>query len=156
MKKTLLSLATLLTAGLLSMAADCTGSNVEACTADADCETAGDICDLTDPDAGVCIAAECTAGEDCALSAATTEFVCPIGKGGAGCAEDFAACNPDGAVEVVDSLGTSYCGVEEDAANDFACVADANGVAITVEAAAGGTVTICVDAAGSCDAGVCG
>lgn len=153
MKKTLLSLATLATAGLLSMAADCSGTNVTACTIDDDC-AADQICVIADGETeGACENAECLENEDCALAAATTEFVCPFGKGGAACDVDFDACNPEGGVAVVDSLGTQYCGFSPSA--DFSC-ADADGVEAVVEADAGGTVTICVDAAGSCTDGQCG
>jgi hypothetical protein len=155
MKKTLLSLATLVTAGILSMAADCSGTNITPCVDDTECAD-GQICDLTDPEAGVCVDAQCTENEDCALGAATSDFVCPVDSGGADCADDVTGC-AEGAVEVVDTLGTSFCGVEEDEANGFDCeAADVGGVAITVEAAAGGSVTICVDAAGTCEAGQCG
>jgi hypothetical protein len=156
MKKTLLSLATLVTAGLLSMAADCSGSNVTTCTDDTACAD-GEICVIADGETeGACELAQCTANEDCALADATSDFLCPIDKGGAGCADDVNGC-ADGAVEVVDTLGTSFCGVEEDEANDFDCEdPEIGGVAIDVEAAAGGTVTICVDAAGTCTDGQCG
>lgn len=152
MKKTLLSLATLVTAGLLSMAADCSGTNVESCTVDEDCTDAAQICDT---EAGQCVDAQCTENEDCALAGSTSAALCPINKTGATCNEDVAGCG-EGAVEVVDSLGTSYCAVEpEDGV--FDCAADlTNGAEATVEAAAGGTVTVCVDSDDACTAGQCG
>jgi hypothetical protein len=154
MKKTAYSLFTLVAAGVLSMAADCSGTNIASCTLDSDCGT-DQICDIAAGETdGVCVNAECTENEDCALSAATSEFVCPINRGGNNCATTVTGCT-DGAVEVVDTLGTSYCGVEEDEANDFDCEEN-NGVAITVEQASGGSATICVDAAGTCTDGQCG
>jgi hypothetical protein len=155
MKKTAYSLFTLVAAGVLSMAADCSGTNIASCTLDSDCG-ADQICDIAAGETdGVCVNAECTENEDCALSAATSDFVCPINRGGNNCATTVTGCS-DGAVEVVDTLGTSFCGVEEDEANDYDCEAAAvGGVAITVEKASGGSATICVDAAGTCTDGQC-
>lgn len=155
MKKTLLSLATLATAGLLSMAADCSGSNVTPCAADTDC-AADQICDIADGETeGACVNAECTENEDCSmLQSDSNQFICPFGKGGDNCATDFDACN-EGVTAVVDSLGVQYCALEEDEPNDFDCETE-GGVAIDVEAVAGGTVTICADAAGTCTDGQCG
>jgi hypothetical protein len=155
MKKTAFSLLTLIAAGILSMAADCSGTNVTACTADSDCAS-DQFCDIPAGDTeGACINAECTENEDCGLAAATSDFVCPINKGGSDCGETVTGC-ADGAVEVVDTLGTSFCGVEEDEANDYDCeAADVGGVAITVEKASGGSATICVDEAGTCADGQC-
>jgi hypothetical protein len=155
MKKTLLSLATLVTAGLLSMAADCSGSNITKCAADTDCAD-GQICDIADGETeGACVNAECTENQDCALAGSSSEALCPINRGGTNCAETVSGC-AEGAVEVVDSLGTRYCGVEPDASIDFACSDIPNGAEARVEAAAGGTVTICVDSNATCDAGQCG
>jgi hypothetical protein len=153
MKKTLLSLATLVTAGILSMAADCSGTNITSCADDTECAE-GQICDLTDPEAGVCVDAQCTENEDCALAGSSSEALCPVNKTGADCAEDVTGCG-EGAVEVVDTLGTSYCGVAPEA-GVFECTDITNGAEATVEAAAGGTVTICVDSADACTAGQCG
>ena len=144
MKKSLLSLATLVAASALSMAADCAGtdSNITACTADTDC-AAGEICDTT---AEQCVTPECAEDTDCDLQDAGAGS--PIAD-----TADFAnGCEAEDYVTIVGFDGLEYCALVDDA--DFSCADDLDGeeVAVTAELAAGGTATVCVLADGTCDA----
>lgn len=146
MKKTLLSLATILTAGVLSMAANCSDSNVESCTADTDCTVEGQICDVA---AEQCVDQACTEDNDCAIAGSSSETIL---------AQDCSADADCADVCIVDSLGNSFCAVAEDDTIPFTCADDvANARAINAEKADGTTASICVDSDSTCDdAGQCG
>jgi len=138
MKKSLLSLATLVAAATLSMAADCSGTNVEACTSDADCTD--QVCDVANE---TCVTAVCDADADCDLAnpdSPTSAEDCAVD------ADCDSSAGP--AVCVVDGVGVAYCAIEDgDAAESCAQNSAGPFDVVTVDGK-----DVCVVASGeSCD-----
>jgi hypothetical protein len=142
MKKTVLSLATIAAASFLSMAADCSGSNIVACTTDEDCTTDGDVCGIAEGGTeGTCVTPSCETGTDCDLMDTGTGS--PIYS-----VDDLDAgndsCEDEGTVTILGFDGAEYCAVEDTV--DAPCDATA-----TADLKAGGTAEVCVIADGTCD-----
>ena len=145
MKKTLLTLATVVTASVLSMAADCSGSNVVKCTVETDCAET-EICAIAEADTeGTCVTPICAEDTDCDIQ--DTGDGSPI----ADVADFEGTCEAEDYVTIVGFDGNEYCAVEETA--EFSCADDLDGADVSVTAAlkAGGTVKVCVLADGTFD-----
>ncbi len=145
MKKTVLSLATIAAASFLSMAADCSGSNIVPCTTDEDCTVDGEACAIAaDATEGQCVTPGCEADADCDLM--DTSEGSPV----ADAAEYADGCEADDLVTIVGFDGEDYCALEPSA--EFPCT-DLNADAVEAPATlqAGGTTNVCVLADGTCD-----
>ena len=95
----LLAIASLTLLGILSSAAACgSESAIESCEADADCETAGDVC--ID---GSCLAPTCADDADCDLANSASPSV------QSDCEADADCDAAGGEVCVNDGVGTPYC-----------------------------------------------
>ena len=143
MKKSLLSLATLVAASALSMAADCAGTDsaITACTADTDCAE-GEICDVA---AETCVTPVCADDADCDL--ANTDSPSTPST----CTADADCDEAGGEVCVADGVGETYCVLADSTNAGESCV-DLGFVVATVD-----SKDVCVaDSGDSCDdAGQC-
>ena len=149
--KSVLALSTLGLAALLSVTVACdNGGSAFECTTDDDCASADNpvaentVCDA---DTSVCVAPSdpvCENDTDCDLQ--DTGAGSPIAD-----TADFAnGCEAEDYVTIVGFDGNEYCALEDSA--DFSCADDLDGdeVAVDAEKKAGGTVSVCVLADGTC------
>jgi len=142
MKKTLLTLATVVAASFLSMAADCSDSAVVACAEDTDCGD-GEICA-----AEVCITPVCEVDADCDLQ--------NVGEGSPVFSPSELdagndACEDEDFVTIVGFDEQEYCAVDIEAGE---CGAGEVETPATLKA--GGSVTVCTLDDGVCTDGSCG
>lgn len=147
MKKPLLTIALVSTAALFSMAADdCSGSNVESCTTDADCTTEGQACAIAEDGedgSGTCVTPECSTGTDCDLmDTGTGSPIYGIDQLDAG----NTSCEDEAAVTIIGFDGEEYCAIEP--SEEQPC----EGAEASATRKSGGTVTVCVLADGTCNA----
>ena len=125
------------------------GGTAVSCTSDADCanEVENTVCDT---DVEVCVVPDepvCEDDTDCDLQDTGTGS--PVAD-----PADFAnGCEADDFVTIVGFDGNEYCAQEDTV--DFPCAATET--AVTADKKAGGTVSVCVLADGTCDEdGQCG
>ncbi len=148
MKKTLLTLATIVTASVLSMAADCSGGAAK-CTEDTDCKD-GEICQIdADAEEGLCSVSfpVCAEDVDCDLSnsespsfavACTDAASCSTGQPESCRLDD----NSDACECIEDGVGETYCVLTPEA--DDSCVV---GSSVSVD----GKDVCLIDANETCD-----
>jgi hypothetical protein len=141
MKKTVLSLATIAAASFLSMAADCSGTNIVACAADTDCAD-GEVCGIADGETeGSCLTPQCADVADCDLANSASPSTATE------CAADADCDAAGGEVCVADGVGTTYCVLANSDAAGESCV-ELDFVSVTVDGK-----DVCVVSSGqACDA----
>lgn len=146
MKKTLLTLATVVATAFVAVACP-TGTNVVECTADNETDVCGEdqICAIDgDATTGDCVDPDCGADSDCDLQdTSESSPIFTLDELDAGNDE----CEDEEYVTFVGFDGTKYCGQEDTA--ETPC-ADGE-TAVQTERASGGNVDVCVIADGTCD-----